>query len=176
MGTTLEQNKPYNPSNPSIALVKSKAEIEEVAKLAAQIWKEHYTDLIGESQVTYMLDKFQSVKAITDQRKHGAAYFTINDKGIVGYFSIIKEAEFLFISKFYLLKDHRRHGYGKEMMRFIEDYADKTGLKKLRLTVNKGNEGSILAYNKMGFVKSKEVVFNIGECYFMDDFEMVKKL
>ena len=44
--------------------------------------------------------------------------------------------------------------------------------KRIRLTVNKYNDKSIAAYEKLGFIKKHEVVFDIGKGYSMDDFEM----
>ena len=46
-------------------------QVEQLATLASSIWKEHYTPIIGEDQVKYMLEKFQSSTAISRQ---------INDK------------------------------------------------------------------------------------------------
>lgn len=35
-------------------------QIHEIADLAAVIWEEHFTPIIGEEQVAYMVEKFQS--------------------------------------------------------------------------------------------------------------------
>ena len=70
----------------------------------------------------------------------------------------------------------RGKGYGKAMMNLAIDYANNHNLKHLRLTVNKYNTKTISAYEKMGFVKKREIVFDIGNGYVMDDYEMVKIL
>ena len=48
-----------------------------LAKLAAEIWREHYTPLLGPAQVAYMVDKFQSEAAIRRQleQEHYRYYF-----------------------------------------------------------------------------------------------------
>ena len=45
--------------------------IAQVAKLAKEIWNEHYLPMIGSNQVLYMLDKFQSKDAIKQQIDQG---------------------------------------------------------------------------------------------------------
>ena len=69
-----------------------KAKIEDYSKiqvLAVSIWNEHYTPIIGAEQVVYMLDKFQSVKAMEAQVNDGYVYYCVKNEGLlVGYFSI----------------------------------------------------------------------------------------
>ena len=53
-------------------------QIEKTAQLAAEIWKEHYTEIIGGNQVDYMIDRFQSCEAITAQIDAGElVYFLL---------------------------------------------------------------------------------------------------
>ncbi len=51
----------------NILPAKTDAEIHEIAALADEIWHQHFTPIIGEAQVNYMVDKFQSGSQITDQ-------------------------------------------------------------------------------------------------------------
>lgn len=146
---------------------------QELEELAAEIWTEHYTPIIGSAQVSYMLDKFQNAKAIAKQIADGAEYFLMQeDKKAVGYFSYQKRDGALFLSKIYLLKDARGKGFGKQAMNFIAEKAKNKGLKSIALTVNKYNYNSIKAYEKMGFVTLRELVADIGEGYVMDDYWM----
>ena len=45
----------------------SDEDIRRVAVLAEEIWHEHFTDIIGEAQVNYMVEKFQSYPALKAQ-------------------------------------------------------------------------------------------------------------
>ena len=45
--------------------------IAQVAKLAEEIWNQHYLPMIGKEQVSYMLDNFQSEDAIKQQIAQG---------------------------------------------------------------------------------------------------------
>ena len=150
------------------------SEIESLAKI---IWTEHYTLIIGAEQVAYMLDKFQSVAAMQKQVAEGYEYYLIYDgEKAVGYFSILPEKEGLFLSKIYVLAEMRGKGFGRKAMEYLEQQTIQRGLKSIRLTVNKFNTKSIEAYLKMGFEKVRPVVFDIGQGFIMDDFEMKKTL
>ncbi len=145
--------------------------------LARKIWTQHYTPIIGAEQVAYMLDKFQSVEAMQKQVAEGYEYYLVYEQDrAVGYFSFLPEKESLFLSKIYVLAEMRGKGIGRRAMEFITEQALKRGLSSIRLTVNKYNTKSIDAYLKMGFENMGPVVFDIGQGFIMDDYEMLKRL
>ena len=149
-----------------------------ISKLAKAIWTEHYTPIIGVDQVNYMLEKFQSEKAIKDQSLiNNYKYFTIyNQSDAIGYLSIKKEETSLFLSKIYIKATSRGQGIGKKSMNFIETEARDLNCEKIYLTVNKYNTDSIKAYQKIGFKNIEELVIDIGHGYIMDDYKMEKLL
>ena len=156
----------------SIKPVSSEEQVEATALLAHDIWTQHYNPIIGAEQVDYMLAKFQSKEAISKQQKEGFEYFLMGGSKPIGYLCLKPENSALFISKIYLKATERRKGYGKQMMDFAMQKAKHLDLNTLRLTVNKYNDKTIAAYEKMGFSKKREVVFDIGNGYIMDDYEM----
>src|SRR6056297_3612771 len=159
----------------TILSVNKKPEIKVVANLAHTIWKEHYTPIIGEDQVVFMLNKFQSENAISAQIKEGLNYFLIAyQEAYVGYFAFCLQKDALFLSKFYVLRSERGRGYGKAALKFIETKARNLGSKKIKLTVNKNNSNSIKAYEKMGFINVQSIVQDIGNGFVMDDFVLEK--
>jgi GNAT superfamily N-acetyltransferase len=159
----------------TITPAQTRVNYKRIANLAKIIWNEHYTPIIGEQQVSYMLKKFQSATAIENEVDKGIEYYLLTHQGVcVGYFSFIKGEEFLFISKLYVLKTARGNGIGKAALSFMETRAKELGLKKIRLTVNKFNSNSIKAYEKMAFVNIDAIVQNIGSGYIMDDYVLEK--
>ncbi len=150
------------------------ADIERIAALAAEIWREHYTDLIGAEQVEYMLRRFQSAEAITRQiEKEGCRYFVAEEDGdFLGYCAVQDSGEpnRLFLSKFYVRKSCRGRGIGKEMLRHAVGCFKAFPSTIVWLTVNKGNAGSIAAYEKLGFRIAGELVTDIGGGHVMDDY------
>ena len=154
--------------------VRSEDEIRMVAKLAYEIWNEHYVPIIGQDQVSYMVDKFQSFEAISVQIKEDKYdYYIINQAfEPSGYIGINMSGEELFISKFYVVRNKRGKGLGRKGIEFIIKRAKESGTKTLSLTVNKENVNSIKAYEQMGFKNFGPIVTDIGEGFIMDDFVM----
>jgi hypothetical protein len=71
----------------TIVSAQTKANYTIIADLANCIWTEHYTPIIGEQQVAYMLKKFQSVFAIEAQVEKGMLYYLLlHQDNPVGYF------------------------------------------------------------------------------------------
>jgi diamine N-acetyltransferase len=55
----------------NILKVETNSQVATVAKLAREIWVQHFTPIIGDAQVEYMLHKFQSSEAIASQLGEG---------------------------------------------------------------------------------------------------------
>lgn len=157
--------------------VRSDIELEKIEIMANTIWHEHYTPIIGTDQVNYMLDKFQSVKAMRDQINSGYQYFLINfNENAIGYLSFEKRDKALFLSKIYLLKEERGRGIGRKAMEFVTSVASSLACEKVALTVNRFNKNSIRAYKSAGFEKKDELVQDIGNGFVMDDYLMEKTI
>ncbi len=150
---------------------------KRLESLAKSIWEEHYTSLIGEQQVSYMLNKFQSEAAILEQLSEGYRYFEVYfAEELMGYFSVQeRDADSLFISKFYLASQARGKKLGSAMLDFIEELAKQAECKYLDLTVNKYNSAYQI-YLKLGFINQGAAEFDIGGGYIMDDYLMRKEL
>ncbi len=163
----------------NIVEVHSTDNIETVASLAREIWNEHFTPLIGQAQVNYMLKQFQSPSSIRKQISSGHVYFLAqqNNRNI-GYAGVIPDNEkaTLQLSKFYMLQQLRGQGLGRELMHYIEALCRNRQITRIWLTVNRHNAAPIAAYEKMGFIRTDEVVQDIGGGYVMDDFIMEKQL
>ena len=150
---------------------------QQISELARIIWSEHYTPIIGSKQVSYMLDKFQSERAITEQIQQGTEYYLLlQPEKPLGYFCISKKEDSIFLSKLYVLSESRGQGLGKMALTFIKNRKVDLGYHKISLTVNKYNHNSIKAYKKMGFKMIKSLVQDIGNNYIMDDYYLEKDL
>lgn len=157
--------------------VKTDGNIEELCTLADGIWHEHFTPIIGGAQVEYMVEKFQSVPAVTEQLRQGYEYFLLLLEGrAVGYTGIHAENGELFLSKLYLRKENRGKGYARQAMNFLEELCRQRGLSKIWLTVNRHNDNTIAAYKAMGLTIVREQKADIGGGFFMDDYIMEKPI
>lgn len=155
----------------------TKKHFKAISALAHRIWREHYIPIIGELQVEYMLENFQSSEAMYAQYLEGYQYFMVYfEKELVGYLSVIKQNNSLFLSKIYVSKDLRGKKIGKTAMAFIEEKALEQQCKSITLGVNKYNTDSIAAYKAMGFKQVGEEITDIGNGFVMDDYSMKKLL
>lgn len=154
--------------------VQTDDQIDMIVDLSRVIWHEHYAPKIGADQVSYMLDQYQSADRIKQEMQDlDCRYFLImSDKRAVGYLSVQPKDDMLILSNLYLLVSQRGKGLGRKAISHIVDIADELGLNKIRLRVNKASQRSIGAYEKMGFVKTDNVVADIGGGYTIDDYEM----
>jgi len=156
--------------------VDSAAAVRRCAALADTIWRAFYTPIIGEAQVDYMLQTFQSAEAITEQLKKGYRYALLYEgETPIGYCATVPEAEALKISKLYVLEAYRGQGAGRYMIEACARDARKRGFAKLLLTVNRHNP-SVGFYEKMHFENSGTLVQEIGGGFVMDDYVMVRPL
>ena len=172
----------------SFVPVKSKKDQKLLAEIAGEIWRGYWPSIIGEEQTEYMIEKFQSYKAIKKyMAKHDYEYWflvaTENDydgpkKSIVGFTGGRSEASSnrFFISKIYLHPEARGHGYARRVIEFFEDLCFTRGHQAMYLTVNKYNDLGIRAYNGTGFETIESVETDIGHGFIMDDYVMEKKL
>lgn len=154
--------------------LKEVTNIKDLAKLTSEIWHEYWVDLLSPEQIDYMVDKFQSEKAITHQiAEENYTYFYIEkDNNIAGYVGLSKKEGYLFLSKLYIKKEFRHQGIGTQVFEFIKDFALKNNYKRIILTVNKHNSNTIKAYQKWNFKEIDSVVTDIGNGFVMDDYIM----
>ena len=157
--------------------VTSAQQIEIIERLAREIWTGHYTSIVGKEQISYMLSKFQSIQAISEQIANGALYFLIRTKGhSIGYMSVVPKENELFLSKIYIESAHRGKGFARKAVLLAERIAKGHSLGKIVLTVNRNNLGAIRAYERLGFRNTGPVIQDIGHGFVMDDYRMEKIL
>lgn len=153
--------------------VETSEQIQEVAALAEVIWHEHFTPIIGIGQVEYMLDKFQSVPALTAQLEDGYEYYQIFDNGeFCGYSGIHPENGKLFLSKLYVKKECRGRHLATKAFQFLKKLCEERGLASIWLTCNKHNDNSLAVYRHLGFETVDTQEADIGNGYIMDDYIM----
>ena len=160
-----------------IEKVSGEDQIEIIVDLAHEIWNEHFIAIIGKAQVDYMLERFQSKKAIVEQIGNGFLYYLIkSNDDYIGYMAVLPKENKLFLSKLYIASAERGKGYGREAIDFLEKLAFEKRLKIISLTVNKNNSATIEMYKKLGFETQGSIVQNIGNGFEMDDYKMQKNV
>jgi len=56
-----------------------------------------------------------------------------------------------FIDELYILPDHRRHGYGRQAVAFVEERAREMGVNAIHLEVDDGNDPALELYRRTGY-------------------------
>lgn len=104
------------------------------------------------AQVGYMLEKFQSVPALTEQvSAHGYTYYFVECGGkIAGYTGVKEEEDALFLSKLYLDPAFIGKGIGQKTLACVRMIAENLRLARIYLIVNKHNKRAIAAYERFG--------------------------
>lgn len=146
----------------------------KLAEMAREIWQECFPSIISEGQIAYMIERFQSYRAMQRQiSEQGYEYYFIEADGvIVGYTAIQAEERKLFLSKLYLYDTHRGKGYARKTVDELKRIAAARGKTAIHLTVNRNNARAINAYLKLGFAVTGTQVADIGGGYVMDDYLM----
>ena len=150
----------------SFVPVKSKKDQKLLADIAGEIWRGYWPSIIGEKQTEYMIEQFQSYKAIRKyMKRHDYEYWFLvatengdgdePQKSIVGFTGGRSEAgtNRFFISKIYLHPTARGHGYARRVVEFYKDLG-------------------IRAYKGTGFETIDSVETDIGQGFIMDDYVM----
>lgn len=149
-------------------------DIQQIADTAEIIWNEHFVPIIGQEQVNYMVDKFQSFHALKDQiENQGYEYYKdMLDGKIVGYIGIHDEGDRLFLSKLYLLKEARGKHIATQGIEFLKEICKERNLPAIYLTCNKYNSNTLAVYDHLGFKTIAEDETDIGSGFIMDDYIM----
>jgi ribosomal protein S18 acetylase RimI-like enzyme len=161
--------------------VQTAEQIQIVADLAGPIWREQFTPIIGPEQVEFMLDDWQSPRAINAQIQTGTHYYLVTSNPNhppIGYLAWKPDPgtypPCAKVSKFYLGHAFHGQGYATQMMDFIEKQVQKEGIMLLWLQVNRHNHRAIHFYQKVGFVVTRDQRKEIGPGFFIDDHIMEK--
>ena len=151
-----------------------KRDFPTLANIAKRLWHIAYDDIIGPTQVDYMLKQFQSSPAFERQidKEFYNYYFVVVNGENVGYVALANSPndKRLFLSKLYLSPEIQKKGVAVCTLKFAKDKAKEWRKTAIYLTVNKENTRAIYVYEKFGFNKIDSVVTDIGNGFVMDDY------
>ena len=156
------------------------ADVERLAALAAEIWRNHYAGIISAAQIEYMLKQRYDPPVIRTELERGGLWWDqllVDDEmtGFASYFLTGNAGE-MKLDKLYVHHAHQRQGYAGMLLDRAVTIARAYGCEKLTLAVNKHNRNAIAAYEKHGFRIIESVVKDIGGGFVMDDHVMVKDI
>jgi ribosomal protein S18 acetylase RimI-like enzyme len=149
-----------------------------IRQIAEIVWPVAYAHILSAPQLNYMLNKFYSLDALSEQMlTNGHQFFMAKDENLsVGFASVSKEDEAVFkLQKLYVLPHCQGKNIGTALLQKVIDYSASNNGKSLILNVNRHNKARYY-YEKQGFKIMKEVDIEIGQDYWMNDFVMQRNL
>lgn len=151
---------------------------KELAEVAEKIYYDYYVKLIGEDNVKYMLSEYQSANSVIEQiksRKH--SYYAIYcDETFCGYFDIMIEGRRIILDKIYVSKAYRNRGIARRVVEHLENIMRPIGINRIIVDILTKNTDAFAAYKKLGFVKTKDFIMELGNGYKASYVEMEKKI
>jgi GNAT superfamily N-acetyltransferase len=152
--------------------------IARITQAAHEIWNEHFPNIISQAQIDYMLDRFQSETALSQQIQTGLLYHLMLVEGEdAGYYAIQRQGKGrMFLSKLYIRQAYRGRGLARQALADIERRARDTNCHTLWLTCNKRNTQPIAVYQHLGFKIVDALTMDIGAGFVMDDYQMEKDI
>jgi ribosomal protein S18 acetylase RimI-like enzyme len=159
---------------PEILPLAAISDLRTVEALAREIWQAHYSAIITQAQMDYMLERGYSLQVMQSEIANGVTYEGLFlNQTMIGYCSYGPECkEVLKLHKLYLKTQMHGKGYGRMMLEHVYGYAKQAGYKTIMLQVNKQNTVAIRAYKGFGFEVVRASVVDIGGGFQMDDFIM----
>ncbi|WP_443945046.1 N-acetyltransferase family protein [Pedobacter sp. AW1-32] len=150
-------------------------DLELIRLIAAETWPATYLDLIGQEQITYMLDKMYNKGELLKQLMDGHIFLIAEEGekefGFAGYSVSDHEKRIFKLHKLYVLPAAHGKGAGKFLINEVFNQVKLAGASALELNVNKNNKAKDF-YLKAGFIVKEAVKIDIGGGYFMDDYVM----
>ena len=150
-------------------------DISTIQNLAKESWNSAYANILEQEQIDYMLYLMYSESTLkTHFENPNYHYYLIQEDevflGFIG-FEFHNERETTKLHRIYFLKEAQGKGLGKKALEFVKTETQKSGDKRLTLTVNKNNNAKNF-YESQGFKVYDEAIFDIGNGYVMDDYLM----
>lgn len=88
----------------------------------------------------------------------GRIWLLYNGSELIGYvilaigFSFEFRGHDAFIDELYIVPSHRRRGFGRQTMSFVEQEARKLGVNAIHLEIDPGNNSALELYRRTGYV------------------------
>ena len=148
-------------------------DIPLIRELCMQVWPQTYASILPQQQIDFMLEWMYSPASLQQQIQSGVHYLLCYDDATpAGFSAFVDQGLGKFkMEKLYVLPAWHGKGAGRFIITTIVDLVTAAGAQSLQLQVNKKNIAKGF-YEKLGFCVTQAAVFDIGNCYVMDDYVM----
>lgn len=153
---------------------------QTIQQLAEIIWWPTYEPILGKEQVRYMLNLFYNTEKVKQQISTGEQTYLLLEEdnkplAFAAYAPRTENQDAYKLHKLYCHPDTRHKGYGRILVKAVEEATRAAGKSTLELNVNRYNP-AITFYEKIGFSTAYVEDIEIGNGYQMNDYVMRKYL
>lgn len=150
-----------------------------IQELARRSWAAAYKTILSAAQMEYMLMQMYSVAVLARQLDAGHQFLLMqagsSTVGFAGFEYNSIEEGVTKLHKLYLVPETQGKGYGKLLIAEVEARATLAGQKEIALNVNRQNK-ALQFYLHLAYTISGEADIDIGQGFFMNDYELRKKV
>lgn len=155
-------------------------DIDLIHQLGKAAFYPTYLPFISEAQVDYMFHKMYDADALLQQMNKRGDLFLIayDNETELGFASLqinYEGNQTSKLHKLYVLPDIQTKGIGKSLLHKAEEIARNAGEENLLLNVNRYNK-AVDFYKHMGYTIHRIDDIDIGNGFFMNDYEMIKSI
>lgn len=154
------------------------ADIPLIKKLAEATWSPTYSSILSQEQIDYMFGVIYTEEALLQQMQDGQAFLILFEGdqpvGFASYSEKSVADKVYKLNKLYLLPACQGKGYGKLLIKAVEENVKQSGAAILDLNVNRYNKAKEF-YERCGYHVYQQEDIAIGP-YWMNDYVMRKKL
>lgn len=153
------------------------SDITVIQQIVSITWPETYLSIIGQEQLTYMMNLFYTEKALKDQMNDGHHFILAKHAETVCAFASYNQTneDTWKLQKLYALPDTQGKGLGRSLIDYIIRDIKNKNAQQLLLNVNRYNSAKIF-YEKLGFEVTEIEDIDIGNGYYMNDYVLCKKI
>jgi GNAT superfamily N-acetyltransferase len=141
--------------------------LPHVRDLAHAIWPQAYANVLKPVQIENMLERIYSLQNLTHEMQSGHRFFLAwRDKTPLGYASMYKDADTIWLKKLYVHVAEQGRGIGQQLLQHA--IAAFLPASRVNLLVNKDNTPAQRFYERSGFARSGETPVQMGDHQFID--------
>lgn len=112
----------------------------ENEELDFKVFKEIFNENISNSKNLYL---------IAENETEGLGFISFHTQNLLHYCGRVGE-----IQEFFINKNHRGKGIGRQLIEKIMQFANQNSLKSIEVTTNRKREENVLIYENLGFTLS----------------------
>jgi PhnO protein len=124
-------------------------DLDFVYKSICELENEELNFKIFEEIFNENISNPKNIYLIAENENEGIGFLSFHTQNLLHHCGLVGE-----IQEFFIDKDYRGKGFGRQLIQKIMDYADQNNLKSIEVTTNRRRVENVLIYENLGFTLS----------------------